>query len=250
MSYLFIKKSVSKRKVCIIFIKNLKFKTTQKNKKKTFLVGFFVGFFGWFFWVGFLLPTLHLGGVGGRHLLARRLLQVVKGAGPRPFPNVEDRADEATPQLLVVTAEDPQREVLRLPRVQEQVVEGGLAHRLPGEAVDALRQLGIHTPEFGRHVGLQLPQGLPVACHRGDVLEGVGHGRRVAAVQLDAGHRPAQPQLLQPQQVGALSGRGDGTWRRLAIPRQVATNRRHGEVRQRACTQQQVFLVIKQADRK
>jgi hypothetical protein len=44
------KKSVSKRKVCIIFIKNLKFKKTQK---KTFFVVFFRwvfwGFFGWFF---------------------------------------------------------------------------------------------------------------------------------------------------------------------------------------------------------
>jgi uncharacterized membrane protein YfcA len=37
------KKSVSKRKVCIIFIKNKKFK---KNQKKTFLVGFLGGFFG------------------------------------------------------------------------------------------------------------------------------------------------------------------------------------------------------------
>ncbi len=55
------KKSVSKRKVCIIFIKNLKFK---KNPKK-----FFCGFFRWvfcfflvgFFWVGFLLSTLATG---------------------------------------------------------------------------------------------------------------------------------------------------------------------------------------------
>jgi uncharacterized membrane protein YfcA len=52
------KKSVSKRKVCIIFIKNKKFK---KNPKKTFLVVFLGGFFGFlgrFFWVGFLMPTL------------------------------------------------------------------------------------------------------------------------------------------------------------------------------------------------
>jgi len=43
------KKSVSKRKVCIIFIKNSKLK---KNKKKTFLVGFLCGFFcgGFFMW--------------------------------------------------------------------------------------------------------------------------------------------------------------------------------------------------------
>jgi uncharacterized membrane protein YfcA len=47
------KKSVSKRKVCIIFIKNSKF----KKPPKTFLVGFLGGFFG-VFWVGFLLPTL------------------------------------------------------------------------------------------------------------------------------------------------------------------------------------------------
>ncbi len=39
--YLFVhKKSLWKRKVCIIFIKNLKFKKTQKNQKKTFLVCF------------------------------------------------------------------------------------------------------------------------------------------------------------------------------------------------------------------
>ncbi len=44
------KKSVWKRKVCIIFIKNKKF---EKPPKKTFLVGFFrwvfLGYFGWVF---------------------------------------------------------------------------------------------------------------------------------------------------------------------------------------------------------
>jgi hypothetical protein len=49
------KKYVSKRKVCIIFIKDKKFKKTKKPKK-TFLVVFLGGFF----WVGFLLPTLSL----------------------------------------------------------------------------------------------------------------------------------------------------------------------------------------------
>jgi hypothetical protein len=49
--YLFVhKKLVCKRKVCIIFIKNLKFKKPKKNPKKTFLVVFLGGFF----WVGFL----------------------------------------------------------------------------------------------------------------------------------------------------------------------------------------------------
>jgi hypothetical protein len=43
------KKSVSKRKVCIIFIKNL----NLKNQKKTFLVGFFM----WVFWVGFFIAN-------------------------------------------------------------------------------------------------------------------------------------------------------------------------------------------------
>jgi hypothetical protein len=48
------KKSVSKRKVCIIFIKNKKFKKTKKKQKnKTFFVGFLGGFFG-VFWVIFL----------------------------------------------------------------------------------------------------------------------------------------------------------------------------------------------------
>ncbi len=63
MSYLFIKKSVSKKEVCIIFIKNLKFK---KPRKTTFLMGFFRWVFsGGFFWVGFLLPTLCEGVAGG-----------------------------------------------------------------------------------------------------------------------------------------------------------------------------------------
>jgi hypothetical protein len=39
------KKSVSKRKVCIIFIRNKKI--VKKPQKKTFLVGFLGGFFGW-----------------------------------------------------------------------------------------------------------------------------------------------------------------------------------------------------------
>jgi hypothetical protein len=44
------KKSVLKRKVCIIFIKNLKFKKTQKKHFYwVFLGGFFV-FFGWVFY--------------------------------------------------------------------------------------------------------------------------------------------------------------------------------------------------------
>jgi hypothetical protein len=64
------KKSVSKKKVCIIFIKNLKF---RKNAKKHFWWVFYVvfwvflgGFFGWVFWVGFYsqpclkLMSLHL----------------------------------------------------------------------------------------------------------------------------------------------------------------------------------------------
>jgi hypothetical protein len=36
------KKSVSKRKVCIIFIKNKKFKKAQKIKIKTFFVGLLI----------------------------------------------------------------------------------------------------------------------------------------------------------------------------------------------------------------
>jgi hypothetical protein len=56
------KKSVSKRKVCIIFIKNLKFKKPKKNNnKKTFywIFGFFVVFWGGFFgWVFYFQPWL------------------------------------------------------------------------------------------------------------------------------------------------------------------------------------------------
>jgi hypothetical protein len=63
------KKSVSKRKVCIIFIKNKKFKKPQKPKKPIFSAFFrclFFGvFLGGFFWVGFLLPTLHIKAAGG-----------------------------------------------------------------------------------------------------------------------------------------------------------------------------------------
>jgi hypothetical protein len=48
------KKLVSKRKVCIIYIKNLKLKKTKNPIISGFLGGFFwVGFLG-----GFLLPTL------------------------------------------------------------------------------------------------------------------------------------------------------------------------------------------------
>jgi hypothetical protein len=47
------KKSVSKRKVCIIFKKNFKNqKKTKKKPKKNIFCGFLGGFFG-FFWVGF-----------------------------------------------------------------------------------------------------------------------------------------------------------------------------------------------------
>jgi hypothetical protein len=47
------KKSVSKRKVCIILIKNLKF----KKPKKTYLVGFLGGIFRWVFgWVIYCQP--------------------------------------------------------------------------------------------------------------------------------------------------------------------------------------------------
>ncbi len=56
--YLFVhKKSVWKRKVCIIFIKKKYLKKPKKTQKKTFLVGFFrwvfLGFFGWVFLGGF-----------------------------------------------------------------------------------------------------------------------------------------------------------------------------------------------------
>jgi hypothetical protein len=45
------KKSISKRKVCIIFIKNLKFEKPQKTpKKKHFWWVFLGGFFGWVFY--------------------------------------------------------------------------------------------------------------------------------------------------------------------------------------------------------
>jgi hypothetical protein len=56
MSYFVHKKSVSTRKVCIIFIKKIKnLKKFKKPPKKHFLVGFlggffWVGFFGWVFY--------------------------------------------------------------------------------------------------------------------------------------------------------------------------------------------------------
>ncbi len=50
--------SVSKRKVCIIFIKNIKFKKTPKNQTKTILVVFLVGFFGFFGWVFYCQPCI------------------------------------------------------------------------------------------------------------------------------------------------------------------------------------------------
>jgi hypothetical protein len=48
MSYLFIK-SVSKRKVCIFFIKKIKLKKAQKAIFSGFFRWFFWGFFGWVF---------------------------------------------------------------------------------------------------------------------------------------------------------------------------------------------------------
>ncbi len=60
------KKSVSKRKVCIIFIKKIKIK---KNTNKPL----FSGFFRWFFLVGFLLPTLSCSASSARPRMRRRL---------------------------------------------------------------------------------------------------------------------------------------------------------------------------------
>ncbi len=80
------KKAVSKRKMCIIFIKKKKLK--KKNKtKKTFLVGF-LGFFGWVFWVGFLLPTLAQGGAALRAAGHRQDADGARMRGPDPvlFP--------------------------------------------------------------------------------------------------------------------------------------------------------------------
>ncbi len=65
------KKSVSKRKVCIILIKNKKFKKTKK--KHNFSV-----FFRWVFLGGFLLPTLPVAGLAGRGALPTAAAQ----AGP------------------------------------------------------------------------------------------------------------------------------------------------------------------------
>jgi hypothetical protein len=47
------KKSVSKRKVCVIFIKN----KNLKNPKKTFVVGFLGVFFVFFWWVFIANPV-------------------------------------------------------------------------------------------------------------------------------------------------------------------------------------------------
>jgi hypothetical protein len=58
VSFVHHKKSVSKREVCIIFIKNKKFKKTRKKQKKNILVVFYVvffKFFGWAFLSGFFI---------------------------------------------------------------------------------------------------------------------------------------------------------------------------------------------------
>ncbi len=52
------KKSVSKRKVCIIFIRNIKLKKKTKKPKKTFLVGFFRWFFVFYGWVFYCQPCI------------------------------------------------------------------------------------------------------------------------------------------------------------------------------------------------
>jgi hypothetical protein len=56
MSYFVHKKSVSKRKVCIILIKNYKFKKKPKKAKKNIFSGFFRWFF-WVFWVVFFIAN-------------------------------------------------------------------------------------------------------------------------------------------------------------------------------------------------
>jgi hypothetical protein len=66
MSYLF-EKICFQEKICIIFIKNSKFKKTQK---KTFVVRFFRWVFWFFFWCFFLFfianPEKRRGGDGVR----------------------------------------------------------------------------------------------------------------------------------------------------------------------------------------
>jgi hypothetical protein len=58
MSYLFIKICFKEKSLYFFHKKLQNLKKPKKNKKKTFLVGFFRVFLGGFFWVGFLLPTL------------------------------------------------------------------------------------------------------------------------------------------------------------------------------------------------
>jgi hypothetical protein len=77
------KKSVSKRKVCIMLIKNKKIKKTQKDILSGFFRWFFLGFWGWFF----LLPTLAPGGA--------------QPAGPPRHPGERlPRRRQRRPQLL------------------------------------------------------------------------------------------------------------------------------------------------------
>jgi hypothetical protein len=58
MSYLFIK-NLFQREKFVLFSYKLKIKKKQKNIFSSFLCGF-LGFFGWFFFGGFLLPTLRV----------------------------------------------------------------------------------------------------------------------------------------------------------------------------------------------
>ncbi len=77
------KKSVWKRKVCIIFIKKLKLKKTKKTQKSIFSGFFKVVFFGWVF----LKPTLHQGHDGeGGLLQGRRHQGPLHHHGPRHAP--------------------------------------------------------------------------------------------------------------------------------------------------------------------
>jgi hypothetical protein len=88
------KKSVSKRKVCIIFIKNLKIKKNEKNPKKNIFSGFFfVFFFIFFVWVFKCQPWFAEGairdGKGGRGERARprgKNPLVIKNNVPGTFP--------------------------------------------------------------------------------------------------------------------------------------------------------------------
>jgi hypothetical protein len=106
------KKSVSKRKVGIIFIKNKKFKKTKKN---TFLVGFFRCFFG-FFLGGFFIanPAWRRRRRPLTRPSSRRWETRPSGCGARRTAQSRRSASPSSPRARFSSSDEPREGVFTL----------------------------------------------------------------------------------------------------------------------------------------